>query len=88
MDPRVRDEVGLKFCNINVQSTIEPQRCSEGRDHLRYEAIEVGVGGALNVKGAPADVIDGFIVEEDCNVCVFEERVGGEDTVVGFDNRG
>ena len=30
--------------------------------YLRHQTVEVGVGGALNVKEAPADVINGFII--------------------------
>ena len=41
--------------------------------HLRDEAVQVGVGGALNVEGAAADVVDGLVVEHDGNVGVLEQ---------------
>ena len=56
--------------------------------YLRHKPVEVGVGWALNIKGATADVIDGLIVEKDSHVSVLKEGVGGQDTVVWLNNRG
>lgn len=56
--------------------------------YLRNKAVEVGVGGTLNVERASADVINGFIVQEDSNIGVLQERMGGEDTVVWLNNGG
>ena len=50
--------------------------------YLRHKPVEVGVGWALNVKGAAADVVDGLIVKQDSNISVLEEGVCGQDTVV------
>lgn len=88
VDSWVWDQVGLELSHINIQGTIEPQRSSQGRNNLRDETVEVGVGRSLNVKGASTDVIDSFIVEEDGDISVFQERVSGEDTVVRLNNRG
>lgn len=44
--------------------------------YLRDEAVEVGISGAFNVEGAPADVVDGFVVEEDGDIGVLEEGMG------------
>jgi hypothetical protein len=56
--------------------------------YLRDKAIEVGVGGTLNIKGSAANIIDGFIVEENGNISVFKEGMSRKDTVVGFNHRG
>ena len=58
------------------------------RQYLGHKPVEVGVGWALNVKGAAADVVDGLIVEKDSDISVLEERVGGQDTVVWLNHRG
>ncbi|BAT13425.1 Os11g0247350, partial [Oryza sativa Japonica Group] len=55
---------------------------------LGHKPVEVGVGWALNVEGAAADVIDGLIVEQDSDIGVLKEGVGGEDTVVWLNHRG
>ena len=55
--------------------------------HLGDKAVEVGVGGSLNVKGAPANIIDDLIVQKYSHISVFQEGVGGEYTVVGLNNR-
>ena len=52
------------------------------------ESVEVGVGGSFDVEVTSADIVDGFVVEHDGDVGVFEEGVGGEDGVVGFDDGG
>jgi len=72
----------LELGYINVECTIEAKGSSERRDNLSNEAVEVGVGGALNVEGATADVVDCLVVEHDCNIGVLKERMGGENAVV------
>ncbi len=46
--------------------------------------VEVGVGWALNVQGAAADVVDGLVVEHDRHVCVLQQGVRRQHTVVGL----
>ena len=62
VDTRVRDQVGLELGDVNVQGTVETQRRGERRDALRDQAVEVGVGRALDVQGAAADVVQGLVV--------------------------
>merc|ERR1711990_416629 len=88
MDPGVGDEVGLELSDINVEGTIEPEGGGEGGDDLGDESVEVGVGGPLDVEVAAADVVHGLVVEHDGDVGVLEERVGGEDGVVGLNDGG
>lgn len=56
--------------------------------YLRNQAVKVGIGRTLNVKGAPAYVINGLVIQQHSNISVFQEGVGREDTVVGLNNRG
>ncbi|WVZ23796.1 hypothetical protein V8G54_002340 [Vigna mungo] len=86
MDARVRHKVGLELGDVDVDGAIEPEGGGQGRNDLRDEAVQVGVSGSLDVEGSPADVVDGFIVQEDSHVGVLQEGVGGEDAVVGFNN--
>ena len=44
--------------------------------------VEVGVGGALDVQGAAADVIDGLVVQHDRDIRVLQQRVRGQHGVV------
>ena len=55
--------------------------------YLRDKTVEVGVSWPLNAQGTSADVIDSFIVEEDGDISVLQERVRGEDTVVRLNDR-
>jgi hypothetical protein len=82
-------QVSLELGNINVQGTIETERCREGRDNLSDETIQVGVRWALNVEGTTADIVHGFVVKHDGNVSVLEKRVRGQHGIVWFyDGRG
>lgn len=40
--------------------------------------VEVGVGWALNVQGAAADVIDSLIVKHDGHISVLQQGVSGQ----------
>jgi len=78
MDSRVGHQVGLELSDIHIQSSIESQRSSQGGDNLSDESVQVGVGGSLNVEISSADIIDSLVVQHDCDISVFEERVSGE----------
>jgi hypothetical protein len=80
----VRNQVGLEFGDIDVQSTIESEGGSEGGDDLSDESVQVGVGRSLDVQVSSADIVDSFVVEHNGDISVFKEGVGGENGVVGF----
>ena len=84
VDTRVGDKVGLEFCQVDVQGSVESQRGRDGRDNLSDQTVEVGVGGALNVQVSPADVVDGLVVHHEGAVRVLQGGVRGQDGVVGL----
>jgi hypothetical protein len=88
VDTGVGDQVGLELVEINVERAVETERCSDGRDNLGDQAVEVLVAGALNVKVATANVVDGLVVDHETAVGVLEGGVSGEDGVVRLDNGG
>merc|ERR1712094_27654 len=88
VDAWVGHQVGLDLGNINVEGAIESERSGQGGDHLRDETVQVGVGGALDVEAATADVVDGLVVKHDGDVSVLEEGMGGEHGVVGLHDSG
>ena len=88
VDAGVGHQVGLELGDVNVERTVETEGRGEGRDHLADEPVKVGVGGALDVEGPAADVVDGLVVEHDGDVGVLEEGVGGEHGVVGLNDGG
>ena len=55
---------------------------------LSDQAIEVLVVRSFNAKVAAADVVDGLIVDHETAVGVLKGRVGGQDRVVRFNDRG
>ena len=54
----------------------------------RLLTIQVGVGWALNVEVATADVVDGLVVDHEGTVGVLQGGVGGQDRVVWLDDGG
>jgi len=69
----VRHKIGLEFGDIDVQSTIETEGGSEGRDDLSNESVQVGVGGSLDVQVSSADIVDSFVVEHNGDISVLKE---------------
>ena len=43
VDARVGDQVGLEFCHIDVQGSIETKRGRERTNDLRDQTVQVGV---------------------------------------------
>merc|ERR1712227_639288 len=84
MDPGVGDQVGLELSQIDVESSIKPERGGDGGDDLTNHPVEVGVGWTVDVQVPTADVVDGLIVDHEGAVGVLEGGVGGEDGVVGL----
>mmetsp|Transcript_28147 Transcript_28147/g.58705 ORF Transcript_28147/g.58705 Transcript_28147/m.58705 type:complete len:261 (-) Transcript_28147:83-865(-) len=86
MDARVRHEVGLELGDVHVEGAVEAERRSERGDALGDQAVQVGVGRALDVEVAAADVVDGLVVERSVDVHVLEESVHGQNRVVRLHN--
>jgi hypothetical protein len=86
MDSGVGDEVGLEFSDIDVEGTIESEGSSQRGDDLSDESVQVGVSGSFNIELSSADIVDSFVINHGGNISVFQERVGTEDSVVGFND--
>lgn len=86
VDTWVRDQVGLELVQIDVEGTIEAQAGGDGADDLGDQAVEVIVVGAGNIEVAAADIVDSFVVDEECAVGVLDGAVRGENSVVRLDD--
>merc|ERR1719347_366135 len=82
MDPGVGHQVSLELSQVNIESSVKSERGGDGGHNLANELVEVGVRGSLDVKVPPADVVDGFIVDHEGTVGVFQGGVGGQDSIV------
>ncbi len=87
VNTRVRDKIRLELVEIDVQSAVEAKRGRDGGDNLGDEAVEVGIGGRVDVEVAATDVVDGLVVDHEGAVGVFEGGVSAEGGVVGFHHR-
>jgi hypothetical protein len=88
MDSWVWDQVSLEFSDINIEGSIESEGGGQGGDNLGNESVQVGVGWSLDIEVSSADVVNGFVINHDSNIGMFEEGVSGENGVVWFDNGG
>ena len=86
MDSWVWHQVGLELGNIDVEGTIESEGSSQGGDNLGNESVQVGVGWSLDIEVSSADIIDGFVIEDNGNIGVLKEGVSGEHGVVWLNN--
>ncbi len=55
--------------------------------YLGDETVQVSVSGTLDVKGAAADIVDGFVVEHDGHIRVLQKGMRGQDAVVRLHHR-
>jgi len=88
MDSGVWHQVSLELSNIDVKGTIESEGGGKGGDNLGNESVQVGVGWSLDIEVSSADIINGLVIEDDGNIGVLEEGVGGQDGVVWLNNGG
>ena len=88
MDSWVWHQVSLEFSDIDIEGSIESEGGGQGGDNLGNESVQVGVGWSLDIEVSSADVVNGFVINHDSNIGMFEEGVSGENGVVWFDNGG
>ena len=50
MDPGIRYQIRLELCQIDIELSVEPERCCQGGNDLRDESIQVGVRGSVDVE--------------------------------------
>merc|ERR1711963_385341 len=84
VDPWVGHQIGLELCQIHVESSIKPERGSDGGHNLANQTVEIGVSGTVNVQITATDVVDGLIINHEGTVGVLQCGVGGQDGVVGL----
>jgi hypothetical protein len=88
MDSWIWDQVSLELGDIDVKGTVESEGGSEGGDNLSNESVQVGVGWSLNIKVSSADIIDGFVIEDNGDIGVLEKGVSGQHGVIWLNNGG
>ena len=88
MNAWVSHQGGLKVIEVDVQSSIETQTGREGTGDLGNETIEVHVTWPFDIQVLAADIVKSFVIEAKGTIGVLQERVGGENRVVRFDDGG
>ena len=88
MNSRVRHKIGLELGDIDIKSTVESERSSQGRDDLSNESVKIRVRGSLDIQGTSADIVDGLVIEHNGNIGVLEKSMRGKHAIVGLYNGG
>ncbi len=76
VDTRVGYQIGAKFGHVDVNGTVEAQRCGHSGHNLGDYLVQVDVGWRVHVEVAAADVIKGFVVDHKNAVAGLECAVG------------
>jgi len=84
MDTWVRYQISLELGQVDVEGTVETQRGRDGRDDLTDETVQIGVSWAFDVQITTANVVDGFIIDHESTVRVFQSCVRGQNRIVRF----
>uniref|UniRef100_A0A8C0DS39 Tubulin alpha 1a n=1 Tax=Balaenoptera musculus TaxID=9771 RepID=A0A8C0DS39_BALMU len=50
VDAGIGHQIGLEFCQINIQGSIKPQGSGDGGHNLAHEAVKISVCWALNIE--------------------------------------
>jgi hypothetical protein len=88
VDAGVWHQVGLELSQVNVQLTIKSQGGGDGRNALGEQSVQVGVGWALYIQVASADVVQGLVVHKERNVGVLQHSVCAQHGVVWLNHHG
>jgi len=78
----------MRTSQVDVESTVESERSSDGRHDLSNQTVEVGVSWSLDVEVATTDVVDGLVIDHEGTIGMLQGCVGGQDGVVWFNNCG
>jgi len=82
VDTRVGYQVRLELVEIDIEGAVEAKRRSDGANDLGDEPVQVFKTGARDIEISAADVVDGFVVDEEGAVGVLDGAVSGENGVV------
>jgi hypothetical protein len=57
-----RNQIRLEFVQINIERPIEAERCSDGRNNLSNESVQVCEARRRDIKVLFANIINSFVV--------------------------
>lgn len=60
VDAGIGDQIRLELGQVHIQRTVKAERGSNGRDHLRNDAVQIGKSGPLNAQVFAANIINGL----------------------------
>ena len=86
MDSWVWHQVSLELSDINVESTVESEGGSQGRDNLSNKSVQVGVRWSFNVEVAPANIVQSLVVKAKCTVSVLKKGMSRKNGVIRLNN--
>lgn len=86
VNTRIWHQVRLEFVQVDVQCSIKAQTGGDRADDLGNQTIEMLIARTRDVEITTADIVHGFIIDQERTVGVLNRAVGGENCIVRLDN--
>jgi len=80
------DKIDGKFSQIRVKLTGESQTGSDSGHGSRDQVVKITISGGGEFKGSEADIVKGFVVNNEDHIGVFNQLMDRQGGVVGFND--
>ena len=74
----------LELRKVHIQSAVKPERSGDRGHNLAYQAIQIAIRGAPDVKVSATDVVDSLVIHHESAVRVLQGSMSGENRIVGL----
>jgi len=81
-----RNQVGSKLAEIRVQLTRESEAAGHAGHGSRDKVVKITISGSRQLKSAEADIVQGFVIEDDDFIGILDKLVDRESGVVGLND--
>ena len=86
VETRERDHVDSELAQIRIQLSWKPEASGHTTHGGRNQVVQVAISRGGKLKCPEADVVQGFVVDAECFVCVLDQLMHRECGIVGFDD--
>jgi len=80
------DEVDGEFSQVRVKLTGESEAGGDSGHGSGDEVVKITIGGGGELKGSEADIVKGFVIDDEDHIGVFDQLMDRQGGVVGFND--
>jgi len=81
-----RNKIDGKFSQIRVKLTGESQTGSDSGHGSRDQVVKITISGGGEFKGSEADIVKGFVINDEDHIGIFDQLMDRQGGVVGFND--